>query len=456
MPVVEVSPVVEGGQFPAKAAVGEVVPINATIFREGHDLVGANAVLVAPDGTDHSWARMRDVSPGNNRYEGYLQPDDEGEWAFRVEAWSDPFGTWEHDAGVKINAGVDVDLMLNEGVLLFGRITAPELQATRTPEDAATLAAAAAALADTSKTAPLRFAQATSAEVWAAMDRQPLRDLISPSATYPLRVSRRRALFGSWYEIFPRSEGAERLPDGTWKSGTLQTAQKRLPDIAAMGFDVIYLTPIHPIGSQFKKGKNNSLDSVPSDPGSPYAIGSADGGHDAIHPDLGTEADFKDFVAAAAKSGMETCIDLALQCSPDHPWVTEHPEWFKTRADGSIAYAENPPKKYQDIYPLYFDTDPIGLREEILRVLKHWIDLGVTIFRVDNPHTKPLDFWQWLLNEIHSTNPEILFLAEAFTNPAMMATLARIGFHQSYTYFTWRNGKDEILEYFAEVAGPGG
>jgi starch synthase (maltosyl-transferring) len=221
-----------------------------------------------------------------------------------------------------------------------------------------------------------------------------------------------------------------------------------------MGFDVVYLTPIHPIGTTFRKGRNNTLVAEPGDPGSPYAIGSPEGGHDAIHPDLGTEADFREFVAAARAQGLEVALDLALQCSPDHPWVTEHPEWFTTRADGSIAYAENPPKKYQDIYPLNFDNDPAGIWAEVLRVVRVWIERGVTAFRVDNPHTKPLDFWQWLLAQVRATNPEVIFLSEAFTKPAMMATLGRIGFHQSYTYFTWRNEKNELAEYLAQVSGP--
>jgi starch synthase (maltosyl-transferring) len=461
IPVVEVSPVVEGGRWPAKAAVGEVVPVEATVFREGHDAVSATAVLLDPSGAVHSAAPMHDIAPGLDRFQGFVQPDAEGDWTLRVEAWGDPYTTWAHDATVKFEAGIDEDLMLAEGVLLFERITAPEAQSARSAEDAAILAGAAGVLADTTRLPAARLAVATTAAVREALTRSPLRELVSPSADYPLRVHRRRALFGSWYEIFPRSEGAVRVEDGTggtatWRSGTFATAAGRLPAIAEMGFDVVYLTPIHPIGTQFRKGRNNTLDAQPGDPGSPYAIGAAEGGHDAIHPDLGTEDDFRAFVAAAAQHDLEVALDLALQCSPDHPWVTTHPEWFKTRADGTIAYAENPPKKYQDIYPLYFDNDPVGLREAILAVVEHWIGLGVTLFRVDNPHTKPLDFWEWLLAQVHAKHPEVIFLSEAFTKPAMMATLARIGFHQSYTYFTWRNEKDEILEYLQEVSGPGG
>ncbi|HEV6951956.1 MAG TPA: alpha-1,4-glucan--maltose-1-phosphate maltosyltransferase [Promicromonospora sp.] len=461
IPVLEVSPVVEGGRWPAKAAVGEVVPVEATVFREGHDAVAATAVLVAPDGSDHSWAPMVDVAPGLDRFRGELQPDAEGEWGFRVEAWSDPYATWVHDAGIKIEAGIDTELMLAEGVRLFEKIcrAVPKdalVAAGRTARDARALTAARRALADESRPAQARFAAATAPEVVDALRRAPLRELVSASDTYPLRVSRPLALAGSWYEMFPRSEGAYRAPDGTWVSGTFATAAKRLPAIAAMGFDVVYLTPVSPIGTTFRKGRNNTLEAQPGDPGSPYAIGSPDGGHDAIHPDLGTEADFRAFVAAARAEGLEVALDIALQCSPDHPWVTEHPEWFVVRADGSIAYAENPPKKYQDIYPLSFDTDPEGLYAAVLDVIRTWIDRGVTLFRVDNPHTKPLDFWEWLLAEVHATNPEVIFLSEAFTKPAMMLTLARIGFHQSYTYFTWRNTKQEIEEYLREVSGPDG
>ncbi len=269
----------------------------------------------------------------------------------------------------------------------------------------------------------------------------------------PLWVDRERALFGSWYEFFPRSEGAVTDPTtGVTKSGTFRTAMERLPAVAAMGFDVVYLPPIHPIGTTNRKGPNNTLTPGPDDPGSPWAIGGEEGGHDAIHPDLGTIEDFDAFVARARELGLEVALDLALQATPDHPWVKEHPEWFTVLADGTIAYAENPPKKYQDIYPLNFDNDPEGIYAEVLRVLRHWMDHGVRIFRVDNPHTKPVAFWDWLLAEVRQTDPDVLFLAEAFTQPAMMQTLARIGFHQSYTYFTWRNEKWELEEYLTELS----
>ncbi|MBD7917557.1 alpha-1,4-glucan--maltose-1-phosphate maltosyltransferase [Cellulomonas sp. Sa3CUA2] len=454
IPVVDVFPVAEEGRFPAKASVGEAVRIRATVIREGHDALGATAVLLRPDGSVHSSARMVDVAPGLDRYEARLVPDAEGDWSFRVEGWSDPYGTWAHDAAIKVEAGLDVELMLTEGTLVLERAAARTGDDAMPPRDARVLLDAVAALRDTSRPPLARLAAALSEQVREVLERSPLRDLVTTSRTYPLVVHRRLALAGSWYEMFPRSHGAT-FDEATqrWTSGTLQTAATQLPRIAAMGFDVVYLTPIHPIGTTYRKGRNNALTALPGDPGSPYAIGSPDGGHDAIEPSLGTFDDFDAFVARARSLGMEVALDLALQASPDHPWVTEHPEWFTTRADGTIAYAENPPKKYQDIYPLNFDNDPEGIYAEIRRVVQVWIDHGITAFRVDNPHTKPLSFWQRLLAEVRAAHPEVLFLSEAFTRPAMMLTLAKIGFHQSYTYFTWRNTKAELEEYLARVGG---
>nr|WP_304518594.1 alpha-1,4-glucan--maltose-1-phosphate maltosyltransferase [Actinotalea sp. JY-7876] len=452
IPVVGVGPVVECGRWPAKAVVGEAVEITATVFREGHDAVAATAVLVAPDGSDHASVPMTVVNAGLDSYRADLVPDALGTWGFRVEGWSDPYGTWHHDAAVKVAAGVDVELMLAEGAALLERAAARE----GLPDDVAlTLRDAVLALRDTSRPPAARLAAGLAPEVEAVLARHPVREHVSASPTYPLLVQRERALVGAWYEFFPRSEGAEYdAATRTWRSGTLRTAAERLPAIAAMGFDVAYLTPIHPIGTTYRKGRNNSLKTEPGDPGSPYAIGSADGGHDAIHPELGTFEDFDHFVAVARENGLEVALDLALQCSPDHPWVTEHPEWFTTRIDGTIAYAENPPKKYQDIYPLNFDNDPEGIYAEIRRVLQVWIDHGVTAFRVDNPHTKPLTFWERIIADVNASHPEVIFLAEAFTRPAMMHALAMIGFHQSYTYFTWRNTKEELAEYLEEVSGP--
>ncbi|MCV2394061.1 alpha-1,4-glucan--maltose-1-phosphate maltosyltransferase [Actinotalea sp. M2MS4P-6] len=453
IPVVDVQPVLEAGRWPAKAVVGEAVEITARVFREGHDAVAATAVLVGPDGAEHARTRMTVVNKGLDSYRTDLVPDATGRWSFRVEGWSDPYATWVHDASIKVEAGVDVELMLAEGAALMARAAARD----GLPEDArAALESAAAGLRDTETAPRVRLSAGQSAEVVAALDAHPLRELLTASPDYPLEVQRPLALAGSWYEMFPRSEGATFDPSTRrWRSGTLRTAAARLPAIAQMGFDVVYLTPIHPIGTTYRKGRNNSLSAQPSDPGSPYAIGSPDGGHDAIHPELGTFADFDAFVARARDLGLEVALDLALQCSPDHPWVTSHPEWFTTRLDGSIAYAENPPKKYQDIYPVNFDNDPAGIYAEVRRVLQVWIDHGVTAFRVDNPHTKPLEFWEWLIADVNASHPDVIFLAEAFTRPAMMHTLAKIGFHQSYSYFTWRNTREEIAEYLEEVSGPG-
>lgn len=452
IPVVDVQPVLEGGRWPAKAVVGEAVRIDATVFREGHDAVAATAVLVAPDGTVAQRVRMAVVNKGLDTYTADLTPTATGRWSFRVEGWSDPYGTWVHDASVKVEAGVDVELMLASGAALLERAAA---RADMPAGVAAALATGAAGLRDTARPPAVRLAAGLAAPVADALAAAPLREHVTASDAYPLLVQRPLALAGAWYEMFPRSEGATYdEATGTWTSGTLRTAAERLPAVAAMGFDVVYLTPIHPIGTTYRKGRNNSLTPAPGDPGSPYAIGSPDGGHDAIHPELGTFDDFDAFVARARGLGMEIALDLALQCSPDHPWVTEHPEWFTTRLDGTIAYAENPPKKYQDIYPLNFDNDPAGIYAEVRRVLQVWIDHGVTAFRVDNPHTKPLEFWEWLIADVNASHPDVLFLAEAFTRPAMMHTLAKIGFHQSYSYFTWRTTREEIEEYLAEVSGP--
>lgn len=452
IPVVDVSPTIEQGRWPAKAVVGEPVPIQATVFREGHDAVAATAVLIDPDGQVHSAAPMVDISPGNDLFEAHVMPDRTGNWSFRVEGWSDPYRTWKKAAITKIAAEQDEELMLTEGALLLQRAA----QRSELPARAAqVLRDAVTAMEDSTRPIPARLAAGTSEAVLKVFAEHPFREYISPSPDYPLLVQRKLALFSAWYEFFPRSEGARfNAKTGKWESGTLRTAAQRLPAIAEMGFDIAYLTPIHPIGTTFRKGRNNTLEALPGDPGSPYAIGSPDGGHDAIHPELGTFADFDAFVASARELGLEVALDLALQASPDHPWVTEHPEWFTTRADGTIAYAENPPKKYQDIYPLNFDNDPEGIYAEMLRIVRVWIDHGVTLFRVDNPHTKPLWFWERLLAEVAETHPDVIFLSEAFTKPAMMHTLAKIGFHQSYSYFTWRNTKWEIEEYLTEISGP--
>jgi starch synthase (maltosyl-transferring) len=449
IPVLAVGPVVEGGRWPARASVREAVPISATVFREGHDAVCASAVLVRPDGTVHTRVTMTPTAPGTDGWIAHVIPDSPGLWSFHVEGWDDPYATWLHDAVIKVEAGVDVELMLVEGALL---LDAAATDPAHSAVDAAHLRSAARTLRDGEQSAAGRLSAGTSPLVSDILGRNPIRRHVTSSASFPLRVQRELALFGSWYEFFPRSEGAYRRDDGSWVSGNLRTAAERLPAIAEMGFDVAYLTPVHPIGTTNRKGRNNTLTTEPGDPGSPYAIGSADGGHDAIHPDLGTFADFDAFVAKARELGLEVALDLALQCSPDHPWVAEHPEWFTTRADGTIAYAENPPKKYQDIYPLNFDNDPAGIYAEVLRVVLVWVRHGVTLFRVDNPHTKPVEFWEWLIAEVNRDHPEVIWLAEAFTRPAMMRTLAKVGFQQSYTYFTWRNTKAELTSYLTELS----
>jgi starch synthase (maltosyl-transferring) len=450
IPILDVQPVIGCGRWPARAVAGETFAVTATVFREGHDAVNANVVLSDPDGAKRPMVLMHPLAPGTDRWAAEVTPDREGEWSFTVEAWGDPVATWRHDAPLKIDAGVDVELMLEQGARLFDRAG----RQRRPAESKRALLDAAAALRDTGRPVEARLAAGFSPKVDATLDGTPLREFVSSSGAVKLRVDRERALFGSWYELFPRSEGAVTDPDtGVVSGGTLRTAMDRLPAVAAMGFDIVYLPPIHPIGRTNRKGPNNTLTPGPQDPGSPWAIGAEEGGHDAVHPDLGTLEDFDAFVTRTRELGMEVALDLALQATPDHPWAKEHPEWFTVLADGTIAYAENPPKKYQDIYPINFDNDPKGIYAEVLRVVRHWMDHGVRVFRVDNPHTKPVAFWEWLLAEVRTTASDVLFLAEAFTRPAMMHTLGKIGFHQSYTYFTWRNEKAELEEYLTELSG---
>ncbi|MBO3676655.1 alpha-1,4-glucan--maltose-1-phosphate maltosyltransferase [Streptomyces sp. NEAU-YJ-81] len=449
IPILDIRPLIDCGRRPAKAVVDETFEVSATVFREGHDAVNANVVLRDPSGRSGPWTPMRELAPGTDRWGAEVTPGAPGRWTYTVEAWSDPIATWRHHARIKIPAGIDTDLVLEEGARLHERA------ATGVPKNDGREAVLAAVdgLRDERRPVADRLAAALAPDVTEALDRHPLRELVTSSRPMPLQVDRERALFGSWYELFPRSEGARVAEGRRPLSGTLRTAAERLPALAAAGFDVVYLPPIHPIGTAYRKGPNNTLSAGPFDVGSPWAIGSADGGHDAIHPDLGTLEDFDHFVARARELRMEVALDFALQCSPDHPWVTEHPEWFHQRADGTVAYAENPPKKYQDIYPIAFDRDFHGLVRETERVLRFWMEHGVRIFRVDNPHTKPVVFWEKVLGDIHRTHPDVLFLAEAFTRPAMMNTLGAVGFHQSYTYFTWRNTKQELTDYLTELAG---
>ncbi|MDN5821879.1 MAG: DUF3416 domain-containing protein, partial [Brachybacterium sp.] len=395
IPIMSVQPVVDGGRFPARCVESESVTVSANAFREGHEAMGVQLVLISPGGEEHRQS-LRCVNPGLDRWETTVRPAQTGHWSFRIEAYSAPYDSWVHTAEVKIPADIDTDLVCAEGVLVLRRVLAEIEAGTRPSNDGPVVRAALESLRAPGLPASARVAPALAADLRGVLAERPLREGVTVSGPYSLIVQRRRALYGSWYEFFPRSEGAHFDLEHGWSSGTLRTAAHSLDRIAQMGFDVAYLTPIHPIGTAFRKGRNNTLDPQPGDPGSPYAIGSAEGGHDAIHPELGTLADFDAFVARAQGLGLEVAMDIALQCSPDHPWVTEHPEWFTVRADGTIAYAENPPKKYQDIYPLSFDTDYDGLYVAIRDMLEHWVAHGVTLFRVDNPHTKPVRFWEEL------------------------------------------------------------
>ncbi|MCV7277673.1 MAG: alpha-1,4-glucan--maltose-1-phosphate maltosyltransferase [Mycolicibacter arupensis] len=457
----DVEPVISCGRYPAKAVVGETVPVKATVWREGHEAVAATLVVryvgrryplpgdppaAAPAGA----ALHLPMQTGFDAYvfHGAFTPDAVGLWTYRVEGWGDPLQSWRHAVTAKLDAGqgsteLSNDLLIGAGLL--DRAAAGVPSARRKP-----VRAAAAALR-ASGDAVSRAAQALSAELDELLARYPLRELVTAGVEHQVWVDRPLARSGAWYEMFPRSTGGWDS-DGRPVHGTFATAAAALPRIAQMGFDVVYLPPVHPIGRIHRKGRNNSATAEPGDVGSPWAIGSTEGGHDAIHPELGGIGDFDDFVAAARRLDLEVALDLALQCAPDHPWATQHREWFTELPDGTIAYAENPPKKYQDIYPLNFDNDPAGLYAEVLRVVRFWIDHGVKIFRVDNPHTKPPDFWLWLIAAVKNIDADVLFLSEAFTPPARQYGLAKLGFTQSYSYFTWRTTKAEITEFGQQIA----
>jgi starch synthase (maltosyl-transferring) len=396
-----VTPQLDCGRYAVKRTAGDRVDVSATIFRDGHETLGA-AVRFKPAGATR-WQEAPLEHRGNDYWEGSFRVDSLGTWCYRVEAWVDRIASFHHELQRKVDAGQeDLSGELAEGAVLLGK-------ATVTVEEA--LAAPAGDRHE---------------KTW--------------SPTYEVDVDRELARFGAWYELFPRS----------W--GGFAGVRKVLPDLAELGFDVVYLPPIHPIGTSNRKGRNNALVAKPGDPGSPWAIGGAEGGHDAIHPELGTEAELRALVADAKELGMEIALDFAIQTSPDHPWLKQHPEWFNRRPDGTLKYAENPPKKYQDIYNVNFDSeDWKGLWQALLDVVLHWVNLGVTVFRVDNPHTKPVPFWGWLIDEVRREHPETIFLAEAFTRPAMMTTLGKIGFAQSYTYFTWKNTRWELLEFMGQL-----
>jgi starch synthase (maltosyl-transferring) len=447
-----VRPTVQCGEFAAKATVDLPLRVGATLALDGHDPVlawvwygKAPAVPVTDAASPpRGWREVRLEPLGNDLYSAWLVLPKAGNWAFAVGGIPDQYGAWLRDVRIRFEAGQDIEVELREGAAIAGR----QLErAGLSDADRRALAALASAIGDPGP--PLKRVRAAErGPAVALMRRTADRRRATVAGAFPLWVDRERAAMSAWYEMFPRSEGAE--PP---RSGTFRTAMRRLPAIAQMGFDVVYLPPVHPIGTTFRKGRNNSLEWLPGDPGSPWAIGGPEGGHDTVHPELGTIADFDAFVDAANRAGMEVALDYALQCSPDHPWVREHPQWFRHRVDGSIRYAENPPKRYQDIYPFDFESDDATNLWKALRdVMFFWIEHGVRVFRADNPHTKPFRFWQWLIAELHRSHPEVLLLAEAFTRPAVMQHLAKIGFSQSYTYFTWRNSKWELSEYLKELS----
>ncbi|MEN9923792.1 MAG: hypothetical protein RIS09_1306 [Actinomycetota bacterium] len=443
-PIKDVWPTVEGGDLPAKAVEDERICIRATAIREGHDKLGVMVLIFEADGTTR---RFRAQAGHNHRFSVNVRFQSLGLGYFQILAFDDIWATWVHHASIKVPLNLDTEVELATGKLLLERALT---ELTLENNIKTSITQAISILNDSSIDPTGRLHAAIHPTIHTALTDNPLIDLATTSKKFPVIVERKRALYGSWYEFFPRSEGATLNP---YKSGTFKTAAERLPDIATMGFHVVYLPPIHPIGKKHRKGKNNSLTADKDDVGSPWAIGSQEGGHDAIHPDLGTLTDFDEFVARAQSLGLEVALDLALQASPDHPWVQAHPSWFKSRPDGSIAYAENPPKKYQDIYPLHFDTDPEGLYAEIERIVRFWMKRGIRIFRVDNPHTKPVWLWQRLIRSINQTDPDVIFLSEAFTTPNLMQILGEIGFQQSYTYFTWKNDKQSLIEYVNQLSG---
>jgi len=399
--VQHVEPIVDCGRYPVKRTVGERVEVYASIFKDGHDVLGASIRIKPPGASRWQEEPLRPL--GNDRWRGSFAVDAPGRWCWRIDAWTDRVATWQSEVRRKVEAGQeDLSGELLEGAVLLGR-------------DSLTVEEGLAADAGD------RHGQTS-------------------SATYEVDVDRALARVGAWYELFPRSWGGFR--------GVADT----LPALAELGFDVVYLPPVHPIGRTNRKGRNNALAPGPDDVGSPWAIGAEEGGHDVLHPELGTGEEFDALVARAREVGVEICLDFAIQCSPDHPWLKEHPEWFNRRPDGTLKYAENPPKRYQDIYNVNFDSeDWRGLWDALLEVVLGWVRRGIKLFRVDNPHTKPVPFWEWLIGEVRREHPEVIFFAEAFTRPAMMTTLAKIGFGQSYTYFTWKNTKAELVEFMTQI-----
>jgi starch synthase (maltosyl-transferring) len=425
----DVYPSLEGARFAVKRIAGEPVEVWADIFRDGHALL-ASELLWRREGAS-SWHRLAMRLDANDRWTASFIPPSPGRYQYAIEAWTDIFGTWRRDLQVKREAGRDISLEMEEGRQLLAELRRSGRRDT-------------IPLVPTDEPAG---EDALWSEDTLCLARKTFRMDRSRSQTFPLYADRPLARAGAWYEMVPRSQG--RVPGA---HGNFDDCIARLPEIAGLGFDVVYLTPIHPIGRTNRKGRNNALQAAPDDPGSPYAIGAAEGGHDAVHPELGTLADFRRFVHACASHGLEVALDFAVQCSPDHPWLKEHPDWFKYRSDGSIQYAENPPKKYEDIVnPDFYTGDNMGLWTALRDVVLFWVDQGVRIFRVDNPHTKPFPFWEWLIREVQTVDPGVIFLSEAFTRPKVMKALAKLGFTQSYTYFTWRTGKGELQAYLSEI-----
>ena len=470
--VMDVTPSAEQGMFPARVELGEPFEVTAQVFIEGRTKVGATAVLRNPRGREMQRAAMTCANPGLDRWTVMLQagehsdlkPWDEdyaavkrqlGEWTVTIEGWEDTYTSWLHDARIKVQVGDDVENALETGAEMLNR-WAHTADAHLSARDRKHLEQAAERMSDKERPASARLAEADNPRIEALHRTHPLRDGISESRPQRFKVERPKSSFAAWYQFFPRSEGAYRAEDGTIVQGNFRTALTGLDRAAEEGFDIVYLPPIFPIGVTNRKGRNNSLVAGPHDPGSPFGIGSELGGHDTVDPLLGTMDDFKAFVAHAHELGLEIALDFALQCSPDHPWVKQHPNWFRIKPDGTIAFAENPPKKYQDIYPIDFNADMPGIEREVERIMNLWIEAGVTIFRIDNPHTKPVRFWQDVIAAVTKKHPEVLFLAEAFTRPGMMRALSYVGFTQSHCYFPWRNTKEELAEYLLETNGNDG
>ena len=471
--VMDITPAEERGIFPARVELGEPFEMTAQVFIEGRTKVGATAIVRNPRGKETMRRAMTCVNPGLDRWtvmvkcgehsdlkpweDGYAAVKRQlGEWTVTIEGWEDTYVSWLHDARIKVRVMDDVDNALNSGAELLARWAATP-DAGLTARDRKTLEKAAETMADQTLSAEDRLAAGDNPTIAALHETHPLRDGISPSQPQRFKVERPKSSFAAWYQFFPRSEGATIDPNtGKIIQGTLKTSMAGLERAAAEGFDIVYLPPVFPIGVTNRKGRNNTLVAGPDDPGSPFGIGSELGGHDTVDPLLGTMDDFKALCQRAHELGLEIALDFALQCSPDHPWVKAHPNWFRHKPDGSIAFAENPPKKYQDIYPIDFNADMPGIEKEVERIMNLWIEAGVTIFRIDNPHTKPVRFWQDVIAAVTKKHPEILFLAEAFTRPGMMRALSYVGFTQSHCYFPWRNTKDELEEYLPITNGDDG